>query len=152
VINIILIIGLIFTTALAYWVLRNPTKKWFVVTGKILEFRVATREDTIYPDHPPIVFIYPKVRYEYRYEHRVYESTKVSRYERDVAVRNGEENYPWNDWKEGATLKVYVNPRNQNESVLLAEMAPERRLRYLHIIIGMHTALIGWYLMAKFIS
>jgi len=152
VINIILIIRLIFTTALAYWILRNPTEKWSEVTGKILEFKVVAREDAIYPDHPPIVFNYPKVRCEYRYEHRFYESTRVSLYERDVAVRNGEENYPWNDWKEDATVKVYVNSRNPNESVLLTKMASERMARYMQMIIGMYAALIGWYLMVKFFS
>ena len=149
--TVLFVVVFIGITLFALWIFRNPVADWKVLVGTIVKYEVKTIDDTLYHHYPSLEYCYPEVEYEYSYQGVSYNSNQVALILRDIYERNDSRAHPWDEWKKGGKVKVFVNPDEPAKAVLLAQMSQERWSAYFVMLLGGYASLLGLYILSSFL-
>lgn len=132
------------TRAISFSVKTVSASQWQAVDGRTLGTTVMIRGTIRGEMYVPIV------AYEYHLKQRTYESTRIAFGQINFATRERAAEYADSLVSDGSRVRVYVNPDNLSEAVLINRMHRGIVEDYLGACLGLVVFGIGFYGVRRF--
>ena len=124
---------------------------WVEINARILSISEET-EKVLLSEVASMNYYFPRIKYCYQYGGITYESDVVGNDIKsiwmpefdDFACPTNRENYFWNDWKEGSTIKIFINPKNPEKSIIIKPINRKDLNYSLFIMICGAVLLLTW--------